>query len=45
VANAQQSVTKLLGSADIIAPAVAAGNLKVVGGVCELTSGRIRLLA
>ena len=43
-ANVRQSVAELLGSAAIVGPAVASGQLKVVGGIYELTSGRVRLL-
>jgi carbonic anhydrase len=45
VENVRQAVAALVQSDEIVAPMVAAGRLKVVGGVYELTSGRVRFLS
>lgn len=44
-ANVKQGVDRLQASNEIISPNVASGRLKVVGGVYELETGRVRLLA
>ena len=44
VANVRRQVGNLLDTAEVVAPAVAAGRVRIVGSVYELTSGRVRLL-
>ena len=44
VANVRRQVGNLLDAAEVVAPAVAAGRVRIVGSVYELTSGRVRLL-
>ena len=43
-ANVQQQVANLLSSTEIVAPAVAAAQVQIGGGVYELNSGRVRVL-
>jgi carbonic anhydrase len=45
VENVNRAVASLVQSDEIVAPMVAAGRLKVLGGVYELTSGRVRFLS
>jgi carbonic anhydrase len=45
VENVRQAVASLVHSDEIVAPRVADGRLKVLGGVYELTSGRVRFLS
>src|SRR6516162_4301335 len=44
VANVRRQVNNLLEAAEVVAPAVATGRVRIVGSVYELTSGRVRLL-
>jgi carbonic anhydrase len=44
VANVQRGIKFLANSQQIIAPETVAGRLKVIGGVYELSTGRVRIL-
>jgi carbonic anhydrase len=43
-ANVQQGVKRLRESVEVVVPAVASGQLKIVGGMYELQTGRVHLL-
>jgi carbonic anhydrase len=45
VANVRRQVENLAGASDIVAPAVVANRVRIVGGVYELNTGRVRLLS
>lgn len=44
VGNVKQGLSELRNSTAVIGPAVAGGRLKIVGGVYELQTGRVRIL-